>query len=187
MPGNGTILFVGTLEPRKNVGALLDAYEVLLTRLASPPRLVLAGHATADAAPWLARLASPPLADRAVHLGYVDDDAQEKLYAGARVLVLPSLDEGFGLPALAAMSAGVPVIASRRGALPEVVGDGGILFDPEEPGALVAALERVITDDAWAAAQGAAGWQRSRAFNWSRAAGVLRQAYGDAAIRRRRA
>ena len=67
------------------------------------------------------------------------DDAQEQLYADARVLVLPSLDEGFGLPALAAMSAGVPVIASRRGALPEVVADGGMLFDPEQPGALASA------------------------------------------------
>jgi glycosyltransferase involved in cell wall biosynthesis len=185
-PRNGTVLFVGTLEPRKNIGALLDAYEQLLGRLALPPRLVLAGHATADAAPWLARLASAPLAGRAVHLGYVDDSAQEQLYRDARVLVLPSLDEGFGLPALAAMSAGVPVIASRRGALPEVVGDGGFLFDPDEPGALVSALERVITDDAWAAALGAAGVQRARAFNWSAAAGVLRQAYADAIARRQR-
>jgi glycosyltransferase involved in cell wall biosynthesis len=186
VPDNGTILFVGTLEPRKNIGALLDAYEALLARMASPPRLVLAGHATADAAPWLARLASPPFVNRAVHLGYVDDDEQEKLYADARVLVLPSLDEGFGLPALAAMSAGVPVIASRRGALPEVVGDGGILFDPEEPGALVSALERVLTDAAWAAAQGAAGLRRARAFNWLTAAGVLRRAYADAIARRQR-
>jgi glycosyltransferase involved in cell wall biosynthesis len=186
VPDNGAILFVGTLEPRKNIGALLDAYETLLTRMASPPRLVLAGHATADAAPWLARLASPPFVNHAVHLGYVDDDAQEKLYADARVLVLPSLDEGFGLPALAAMSAGVPVIASRRGALPEVVGDGGILFDPEEPGALVSALERVLTDASWAAAQGAAGLRRARAFNWSVAAGVLRRAYAGAIARRQR-
>ena len=141
---------------------------------------MLAGQATPDAAPWLARLAAPPFAGRAVHLGYVPDDAQEQLYADARVLVLPSHDEGFGLPALAAMSAGVPVIASRRGALPEVVADGGILFDPEQPGALASLLQRVIEDDDWAAAQGAAGLRRARAFDWSASAAVLRQADTDA-------
>jgi glycosyltransferase involved in cell wall biosynthesis len=186
VPRDGTILFVGTLEPRKNIGALLDAYESLVTHMASPPRLVLAGHATAEAAPWLTRLASAPFAGRAVHLGYVTDEEQERLYAGARVLVLPSLDEGFGLPALAAMSAGVPVIASRRGALPEVVAEGGILFDPDEPGALAAELQRVIADDDWARTQGEAGLQRARAFEWAGAARVLRQAYADAIERRHR-
>ena len=186
VPDAGHILFMGTLEPRKNIGALLDAYETLLTTTASVPRLVLAGQATPDAEPWLARLATPPLAGRAVHLGYVSDDAQEQLYADARALVLPSHDEGFGLPALAAMSAGVPVIASRRGALPEVVADGGILFDPDQPGALVAALKRVIEDDDWAATQGAAGLLRARAYDWSASAVVLRQAYTEAVARRRR-
>jgi len=185
-PNGGHILFVGTLEPRKNIGALLDAYETLLTTTPTVPRLVLAGQATPDAEPWLARLAAPPLAGRAVHLGYVADDAQEQLFADARVLVLPSHDEGFGLPALAAMSAGVPVIASRRGALPEVVADGGILFDPDQPGALAAALKRVIEDDDWAAAQGAAGVRRARAYDWSASAAVLRQAYTEAVARRRR-
>ena len=186
VPDGGSILFIGTLEPRKNIGALLDAYETLLTTLPTVPRLVLAGQATPDAQPWLARLAAPPLAGHAVHLGYVPDDAQEQLYADARALVLPSHDEGFGLPALAAMSAGVPVIASRRGALPEVVGDGGTLFDPDQPGALAAALKRVITDDDWAATQGAAGLLRARAYDWATAAAVLRQAYTDAVARRRR-
>ena len=186
VPTGGSILFIGTLEPRKNIGALLDAYEALLTTLPTVPRLVLAGQATADAEPWLARLAAPPLAGRAVHLGYVSDDAQEQLYADARVLVLPSHDEGFGLPALAAMSAGVPVIASRRGSLPEVVADGGILFDPGQAGALVAALKRVIEDDEWAATQGAAGLLRARAYDWSASAAVLRQAYTEAVARRRR-
>jgi alpha-1,3-rhamnosyl/mannosyltransferase len=185
VPRPGHVLFVGTLEPRKNLGLLLDAYQALLTRVPSAPRLVLAGRATPDAAPWLARLASPPLAAHATHLGYVADEEQESLYAGARVLVLPSLDEGFGLPALAAMSAGVPVIASRRGALPEVVGDGGVLFDPGQPDELLHALERMVTDEAWAFSQGARGLERARAFNWTTAAATLRRAYEDAVARRR--
>jgi len=185
VPRDGHILFVGTLEPRKNVGALLDAYEMLLARRPAAPPLVLAGRATPDAAEWLRRLTSAPLAAHASHLGYVPDEAQEALYAGARVLVLPSLDEGFGLPALAAMSAGVPVIASRRGALPEVVGSGGILIDPERPGELADALERIIGDDQWAFSQGAAGLARARAFSWPIAAATLRRAYLDAIARRR--
>ena len=185
VPRDGHILFMGTLEPRKNVGALLDAYETLLARRPSAPRLVLAGRATPDADAWLRRLTSAPLATHASHLGYVSDEEQESLYAGARVLVLPSLDEGFGLPALAAMSAGVPVIASRRGALPEVVGRGGTLIDPERPGELADALERIITDDQWAFSQGAAGLERARAFSWPIAAATLRRAYLDAIARRR--
>jgi len=184
-PVGGHILFVGTLEPRKNIGMLLDAYEALLARLPAAPPLRLAGRATADAAPWLARLNSPALAGRATHLGYVADEEQEALYAGARVLVLPSLDEGFGLPALAAMSAGVPVIASRRGALPEVVGHGGTLIDPDRPEELTAALERIVLDDAWAHAQGAAGLERARAFTWTTSAATLHRAYLDAIDRRR--
>jgi alpha-1,3-rhamnosyl/mannosyltransferase len=184
VPRGGNILFVGTLEPRKNIGLLLDAYETLLKRMTSPPRLVLAGQATPDAEQWLTRLAAPPFAGRAVHLGYVPEAAQEQLYAEARVLVLPSLDEGFGLPALAAMSAGVPVIASRRGALPEVVADGGILFDPDQPDALASTLERLITDDDWAATQATAGLRRASAFDWSASAVVLRRAYSDAIVRR---
>jgi glycosyltransferase involved in cell wall biosynthesis len=184
-PPGGHILFVGTLEPRKNIGALLDAYETLVKRVPSAPPLRLAGRATPDAAAWLARLSAPPFAGRATHLGYVADEEQEALYAGARVLVLPSLDEGFGLPVLAAMSAGVPVIASRRGALPEVVGSGGTLIDPDAPGELTDALERIVSDDAWARHQGACGLERARAFTWTTSAATLHRAYLDAVARRR--
>jgi glycosyltransferase involved in cell wall biosynthesis len=184
VPASGYLLFVGTLEPRKNIGVLLDAYAELIGRMPDAPALVLAGHATPDAAPWLARLEAPPLAGRARHLGYVSDDQQEALYAGARALVLPSLDEGFGLPVLAAMSAGVPVIASRRGSLPEVVGDGGTLIDPQDSHALALALERLVTDRDHALAQGHAGLRRARAFSWSTSAATLHQAYLAAMARR---
>jgi glycosyltransferase involved in cell wall biosynthesis len=185
IPRDGCILFMGTLEPRKNVGVLLDAYADLLARTPHAPRLVLAGRLTPAAEPWLARLETPPLRGRALSIGYVPDGQQEPLFASARVLVLPSLDEGFGLPVLAAMSAGVPVIAARRGALPEVVGAGGTLVDPEDPHALATALERLVLDDDWAAAQGRAGLERARAFSWPAAAAVLHDAYQDAVVRRR--
>jgi glycosyltransferase involved in cell wall biosynthesis len=147
VPGDGYVLFVGTLEPRKNIGMLLDAYALLLNRGVRVPPLVLAGRATADAAPWLVRVSAPPLAGVVTHRGYVPDADREALYAGARLVVMPSLDEGFGLPALEAMSAGIPVIASRRGSLPEVVGSGGLLLDELTPEALAAAIEDVTGSD----------------------------------------
>lgn len=185
VPARGSVLFVGTLEPRKNVGVLLDAYARLLARGVPVPPLVLAGRSTPDAALWLARLGEPPLAGHVRHLGYVSGDERERLYADARVLVLPSLDEGFGLPALEAMSAGVPVIASNRGALPEVVGPAGILFEPADVEALASAIERVVTDDAVAAEWGRAGLGRARAFTWPASAATLHRAYVDAIARRR--
>ena len=185
VPRDGYVLFVGTLEPRKNVGALLDAYELLLERHRTVPSLVLAGRATSEAAGWLARIARPPLAGRVRHLGYVANEERERVFAGARVVVMPSLDEGFGLPALEAMSAGIPVVASNRGSLPEVVGSGGLLFDPTEPSALAGALEQLVSDDAVAESWGSAGLARARAFSWDAAASTLRRAYTDAVARRR--
>jgi glycosyltransferase involved in cell wall biosynthesis len=186
VPAAGVILFVGTLEPRKNIGALLDAYQRLLHRRSTMPPLVLAGRATAGAAPWLERIAREPLRGHVTHLGYVPDAEREQLYAGARVLVLPSLDEGFGLPALEAMSAGVPVVAANRGALPEVVGSGGTLVDPDDIDGLAAAIERLVTDREWAEAQGRAGLERARAFTWEQSVRDLRGAYVDAVARRSR-
>ena len=107
------------------------------------------------------------------------------MYADARVLVLPSLDEGFGLTALEAMSAGVPVVASNRGSLPEVVANGGTLVDPADVEALAAALERIVSDEAAASAAGTAGLARARTFSWERSAATLRRAYADAIARRR--
>jgi AbrB family looped-hinge helix DNA binding protein len=143
VPRDGYLLFVGTLEPRKNLGVLLDAYAILLETRTAVPTLVIVGRTTPEAGSWLARIAEPPLAGRVRVLGYISDAERENVYAGARVLILPSLDEGFGLPALEAMSAGVPVVASSRGALPEVVGTGGMLFDPTRPADLAAALDQL--------------------------------------------
>jgi alpha-1,3-rhamnosyl/mannosyltransferase len=119
------------------------------------------------------------------YAGYVADEQREQLYSGARLLVLPSLDEGFGLPALEAMSAGVPVVASNRGSLPEVVGSAGVLVDPDDVAALSTALERLAFDDAAAAEAGAAGLARARTFTWNAAAATLHRAYTEAVTRSR--
>jgi glycosyltransferase involved in cell wall biosynthesis len=196
----GYVLFLGTLEPRKNVGSLLDAYERFITGPAgrlrqgdgSPPTrnvppLVLAGQATEASRPWLDRIARAPLHGVVRHIGYVDPSKRRELYEGARLLVQPSFEEGFGLPVLEAMTLGVPVIAANRGALPEVLGDAGAVVDPERPEQLASAIERMIDDEAFAAACAAKGTLRARQFRWDLTARRMYEAYQlaiDCRIRR---
>ena len=184
LPREGYVLFVGTLEARKNVGALLDAYTRLIARDGRTPPLVIAGRAT-PAAAWLERVSRPPLAGRVRHLGYVPAADRESTYAGARLLVMPSRDEGFGIPVLEAMSAGVPVVAADRGALPEVLGDAGTLVDPDDAEGLAAAMHQMLTDEAFAIACAQRGLARAQEFSWDRAAVTLRGAYESALANRR--
>jgi glycosyltransferase involved in cell wall biosynthesis len=171
-PKPGYVLFLGTLEPRKNVGGLLDAYERLLGTTAGQsaagrvPELVLAGNATEASRDWLDRLARAPLAGHVRHIGYVQPADRRALYEGARLLVQPSFEEGFGIPVLEAMTLGVPVVASDRGALPEVLGDAGLLVDPNDSDGMGAAIQRMLEDETLAAACAAKGVLRSRQFTW---------------------
>lgn len=186
-PNPGHILFVGTLEPRKNVSGLLDGFARLLEDGTAVPDLVIAGRATPAAQPWLARIAQPPLAGRVRHLGYVTDAERRALFEAARLLVLPSYHEGFGLPVLEAMTVGVPVVASNRGAIPEVLGDAGLMVDPDDADALATAMGRLLRDQALAHRAAARGVRRSLTFNWQASAEALRSAYEHAvAIRRSR-
>jgi glycosyltransferase involved in cell wall biosynthesis len=185
LPSDGYILFIGTLEARKNVGTLLDAYRRLIDRRHDLPPLVLAGRTTPDADLWLERISRPPFAGRAKHVGYVLD--KEQLYAGARLVVVPSLDEGFGIPVLEAMAAGVPVVAANRGALPEVLGDAGLLIDPIDADQFAAAIDRMLASDEFARRCAESGLARARLFSWPSAAAALRRAYEFALdIRRQR-
>ncbi len=185
-PGNGYVLFFGTLEPRKNVGGLLDAYEKVIgaSRGAAIPELVLAGKATERSRPWLERIARAPLAGHVRHIGYVDSANRRTLYEGARLLVQPSFEEGFGIPVLEAMTLGVPVVAANRGALPEVLGDAGTLVDPEDADALAAAIDRMTNDPAFAARAAVRGIERARLFSWDRTARRVYDAYEHAIERR---
>ena len=119
-------------------------------------------------------------------MGYVADAARRALFEGASVLVIPSWHEGFGLPALEAMALGVPVVASDRGALPEVIGDAGLLVDPADADALADAIDRVLTDAALARACIQAGRARTAAWSWDQAAERVRGMYEAASGRRRR-
>jgi glycosyltransferase involved in cell wall biosynthesis len=185
VPEEGPILFVGTLEPRKNLGGLLDGYERLLLSGEKVPELLLAGRAMPSAQPWLARMARPPLQGRVRPLGYVSDDHRRELYERARLLVLPSFNEGFGLPILEAMTMGVPVVASTRGAIPEVLGDAGAMVEPDDPDALAAAMARLLFDRQEAQRAASRGIRRSLTFKWAASAEALRGAYQQAIAFRR--
>jgi glycosyltransferase involved in cell wall biosynthesis len=180
------MLFLGTLDPRKNLDVVLDAYERLAAHGRTLPPLIVAGGPGQASARWLERMASAALRDAVTYRGYVTDQERETLVRTARALLLPSWDEGFGLPALEAMACGVPVIASNRGALPEVVDAAGIILDAGDVEGWTLAIARVADDDAGATALGAGGLARAHVFNWDTAADALRTAY-LAAVEARRA
>jgi glycosyltransferase involved in cell wall biosynthesis len=181
----GHVLFMGTIEPRKNVQTLLRAYADLLVRKPDAPPLVLAGRVAPACQPLLDELARPALAGRARHVGYVSGPERERLYREASMVVLPSLDEGFGLPALEAMTIGVPVVVSSRGALPDVVGHAGLIVEPDDVAGLAAAMDRLLSDPALARTCSAEGIVQSRRFSWDASASRLIEAYVSAVERRR--
>jgi glycosyltransferase involved in cell wall biosynthesis len=177
-------LFVGTLEPRKNVGLLLDAYETLCRRRTDVPPLVLAGGLAPGGQAWVDRAGRGALAGRVQVTGYVTDAERRRLFAEARALVLPSVDEGFGLPVLEALACGVPVVASPAGALPDLVAEAGLVAPLGAPGAWADALERCL-DDTVAADLAVRGPRRAEAFTWAATAEATRLAYERACAARR--
>ena len=168
-PG-GYVLSVGTLEPRKNLGTLFAAYAGLPTALRQRYPLVVAGmsgwntEGLMKSAEELIRRGELRL------LGYVADELIPPLYAGAAAFCYPSRYEGFGLPALEAMASGVPVITSNRTSLPEVVGDAGMMVDPDDVDGLREGLRQLLEDRACAEDLGRLGLTRSRMFSWERCA-----------------
>ena len=185
-PAGGPILHVGTIEPRKNVPALIRAYLALAAKADVPP-LVLAGRVTMAVDDLLPPDTPERLRSRVRFRGYVAEEERLRLYREASMLVVPSADEGFGIPALEAMTIGCPVIASARGSLPEVVGDGALLVDPDDGGALTDAMQRVLTDEPLRRGMAARGVARSRAFDWDVSAGRLLETFASAIERRRAA
>lgn len=167
---NDYILFVGTYEPRKNLGGLLRAYDQLRAELRDVPSLVIAGRRG-----WLFeqlfRLSEQlDLTKQVIWLENPPDADLPALYGGARLLCLPSFYEGFGLPALEAMACGTPVVVSDRGSLPEVVGDAGSLVNPDDPASIAAGLHRILTDADWSAQLSRRGLERARLFTWQETA-----------------
>jgi alpha-1,3-rhamnosyl/mannosyltransferase len=162
------ILFVSTIEPRKNLSRLLDAYEALRPSMREEYDLVIAGPQGWASEQMMARLsASGP---NVRYLGYVPERYLPALTAGASVFAYPSLYEGFGFPIAQAMAAGSPVISSNVSSLPEVAGGAALLVDPLSTLELRDAMDRVLTSPSLAAELSAKGRQRAAHFNWERCA-----------------
>src|SRR5262249_5968867 len=142
------------------------------------------GKTTEQSGPWLERIRRQPLSNRVRYVGYVTPAQRRELYEGAKLLVQPSFEEGFGLPVLEAMTVGVPVIASNRGALPEVLGDAGPLIDAEDPAAFATAIDALVNDPGAAISSTSRGLERSRLFSWQRTAHAMTDAYRAALTRR---
>jgi len=164
------VLWIGTQEQRKNIHAVLDAFAMLAPE---HPDVSLVLHGPHG---WLGSEVADGIQRRGldgrtvVSEGSLDVPTLVALYANASVFVLPSLYEGFGLPLLESMACGTPVITSNQSALPECVGDAGLLVDPLDHHALAAAVQRVLDDSALAAELSEAGRKRAAAFTWAETA-----------------
>jgi glycosyltransferase involved in cell wall biosynthesis len=158
------VLFLGTLEPRKNLPLLLDAYAMIARSIDAP--LLIAGSQGWLYEPILAKAEQLGLGDRLRFVGYVDQADQHLWYAAATVFAFPSLYEGFGMPPLEAMATGTPVVVSSSSSLPEVVGDAGLIVSPSDPEELADALHRVITDETLRAELRTRGLAQARRFSW---------------------
>ena len=156
------VLFVGTIEPRKNVDTLLDAWQGL--RLRDDYDLVIAGPPGWASEKTMARLHAG--AAEVKYLGYVPEDELPGLTAGATAFVYPSLYEGFGFPVAQAMAAGVPVVTSNTSCLPEIAGEGALYVDPRSTGELRTAMENVLTSPSTRERLSKAGAERAQQYRW---------------------
>jgi glycosyltransferase involved in cell wall biosynthesis len=159
------VLAVGLLQPRKNLARLLEAFELIVP--GHPDlQLVVVGARGWGNEPLHERLQTPQLCERVALCGSVPPEDLRALYSAAEMLVYPSLYEGFGLPPLEAMSCGTPVVASKATAVPEVVGDAGLLVDPLDPQDIAAAMGRILEDTPLAADLAQRGLARAGLFSW---------------------
>jgi glycosyltransferase involved in cell wall biosynthesis len=172
------ILNVGAIQKRKNIARLVEAFETVDDTW----KLVLAGASGYGSAEILARMGRSPARDRISVPGYVSPSDLAAWYGKAMIFAFPSLDEGFGMPILEAMSAEVPIVTSSRSALPEVAGDAALLVDPENTEALGQALRNLIQSRDLRRDLTERGVARARSFSWEKAVretwDVYRQAMG---------
>lgn len=172
-PSATTILCPGTLCPRKNQFRLLQAYAGLSEELRKAHPLIFAGGRGWNDGDCIRLLADVP---EAQWVGYVSDEAMDRLYADAAVVAVPSLYEGFGLPVLTAMRRGIPVLTSSRGSLAEVAGDAAVIVDPEDVDAIREGLQRLLTENMLRDDLRKRGTRQASVFSWERTATLLMKA-----------
>lgn len=174
------LLCVGTLEPRKNLQLALRAYGRLSAAIRARYPLVIVGMSGWRVEQLTAQLQQAVAGGQVRLLGYQDDRTVAELLAGARLLVFPSLYEGFGLPVLEAMASGTPVLLTRSSALPEVAGSAGTYIDAQDESDCANAMQRLIDDQAYWQQQRDAGLRRAQAFSWQRCAQITADVYRQA-------
>lgn len=172
--GRDFILYLGGVNPWKNLESLIHAYSQVINEVNSP-ELIIAGEIEKDYSissfPRIKRMiADYKISHRIRFLGFIPDEDLPGLYNLAKFFVFPSLYEGFGFPVLEAMACGCPVISSRATSLPEVVGEGALLFNPRDPGELVRAMKRVLTDRSLRTELREKGLSRASKFSWLKCA-----------------
>ena len=163
------LLFVGTIEPRKNLTTLLKGYALLRDRIQAPP-LVIAGARGWRHKEVLSAVQELGLEEEVFFPGYIPREELPLWYNAADIFVYPSLYEGFGLPVLEAMACCTPVVASNTSSLPEVLGESGLSVDPADAEEMAEAMRRVLTDRDLREALRTRGLDRAKTFTWSRAA-----------------
>lgn len=178
------ILFLGTLEPRKNIRHLIDSYALFRERQSGTtgdkiPKLVIAGGKGWFYESLFTRVTELGLIDEVLFTGYVPNDELPWFYRAAALFVFPSFFEGFGLPVLEAMACGTPTITSNVSSLPEVAGDAAILVDPYDKEGLVSAMERVLSDAELRRTLSDAGLRQASQYPWSRTAAETIAVYRD--------
>jgi len=173
IPRENMVLFTGSLQRRKNVLRLIQAFE-----RAAPPnwRLVLAGSTGFGAEEILHSAGQNP---RVVVTGYVSNDELESLYSRAAIFAFPSLDEGFGMPVLDAMARGVPILTSNKSALPEVAGDAALLVDPLSVDSIEEGLKTLMGNESLRTQLSQQGVERAKQFGWEKAVGETWQVYKE--------
>ncbi|MGE3270865.1 MAG: glycosyltransferase family 4 protein [Chloroflexota bacterium] len=171
------ILFVGVIEPRKNLVGLIEAFNVLKGRRPLPHKLVVVGRRGWLSESTMERAERSPYSSDIIFPGFIPDEELATLYSAAETFAFPSHYEGFGLPVLEAMACGVPVVASRASSLPEVVGDAGMQVDPDDTERLASALELLALNPEMRSDFSARGLERAATFSWDAAAQVMLDVY----------
>ena len=179
-------LYAGTIEPRKNIESLLDAYAMLPDAIRARWPLVLAGYRGWRSEVLHQRIEAAVTAGWARYLGYVANDDLPILFAGARLFVFPSHYEGFGLPVLEAMASGVPVVCSNSSSLPEVAGGAALMCDALDVKKLTQLIVLGLEDESWRVEAVAKGLSQSSKFSWERCAKETIAVYSELAVRNNR-
>ena len=176
---DGYTLYVGTIEPRKNIDTLLDAYELLSPILRKRWPLVLIGYQGWRSEHLHARIEAATAEGWVKYLGYVAEHELPFFFSGARLFVFPSLYEGFGLPVLEAMSSGTPVVCSNSSSLPEVTGNAAAMCEARDVDALSSLIAIGLEDDAWRTEAQSKGIVQAGRFSWRRCAEETARVYGE--------